>query len=279
MARKPAEVARALADAALEERPGLGGSAAEFARHLEALAASTAEPAIELAELRIGDLYLAWCCGRGCAPALERLWTEHVPVLRQTVRAMTKDDGSADDIIQDVLKHVLVGTTERAPAIRSYEGRSKLGRWLRSVTVRAALAKRAQSGPVAAGDDATLLVPSSLEDPELAVLKQHTGDTVERALRQALESLDLDQRLVLQQHLVDGLSIDQLAAIYQIHRATAARRIAKARDALLTATRRQLRETTRLVGNDLDSLIRFAQSRVRLSLRSFAGSPGVTTPE
>jgi len=278
MAGHPAQVARALADAALEQRPGLSGSAGDFARHLEALTGSPADPPIDPAKLRLGDLYLAWCCGRGCARALERFWTEYVPDVHQTARAMTKDPDSADDIVQDVVKHVLVGGGERGPAILSYEGRSKLGRWLRSVTVRAALANRARPGLVSDEDDATSLVPSSAEDPEIALLKQHSGATVERALRRALDSLELDERLVLQQHLVDGLGIDQLAAIYRIHRATAARRVAKARDALLVATRRHLRETTRLVGRELDSLIRFAQSRVRLSLRSFAGS-AAATPE
>ncbi|HEU0030365.1 MAG TPA: sigma-70 family RNA polymerase sigma factor [Kofleriaceae bacterium] len=272
MASSAAPDFEALATRAVAECPDLGGTADDFARHLEAIAARDAS--IDLASLRLDDLYLAWCCTRGCPRALEQLWAHHVPVIRQTAASVLGNASRADDVVQDVLQHVLVGTRERAAAIASYEGRSKLARWLRAVTVRAALTARQRlDAATPPGDDATALIASAADDPALALVKERSGETIEHALRRALASLEPDDRLILQQHLVDGLGIDQLARIYQIHRATAARRITKAQDALRLATRRYLREATQLLGDDLESLIRFAQSRVHLSLRSLARGP------
>ncbi len=255
----------ALAERCAAEQPTLGGSVDEFARHLETL--SALEEGLD--QLRLGDLFLAWCCCQGDAPALLELWSTHVPALRHAVKNVTKDEARAEDVLQEVMVELLVGKAGRPPTLASYEGRSKLSRWLRSVGVRAALAAgeklSANLQPLA--ESAAELLRSPDADPELAVLKARCGQQLERALHQAMKGMGDPERLLLQQHWVDGLTIDQLAKVYRIHRATAARRIASAREELLTSVRRRLREQLQLTGKELDSLIELAQSRLRLSLR------------
>ena len=48
------------------------------------------------------------------------------------------------------------------------------------------------------------------------------------AVREAVRRLDRADRHLLREHLLNGLTIDQLGAVLGIHRATAARRIARA---------------------------------------------------
>ncbi len=264
--------ANELASSAAAAHATFTGTAEAFAEHLVSLVDS--ETSIE--DIRAIDLYLAWCCANGCSVALEYFWTTCVPTARRAAFSVTKNQDLAEDVVQDVLQKLVVGTPDKPGTLTSYKGRSKLDRWLRSVTVRAAIsASRKSSQKAGTEDDEVLMqVPAVDDDPELALLKESSGEMVETALRESLRELDSETRLVLQQHLIDGLTIDQLASIYRIHRATAARRIAKAREALLSATRHKLRSAIQMTGGDLDSLINFAQSRVKLSLRWFSATQG-----
>lgn len=261
-----------LAARAVAMHPSLSGSTDAFAEHL--LSLDDGDTSIE--DVRAGDLYIAWCCTQGCSSALEHFWTSCVPTARRAAFSVTKNEDLAEDVVQDVLQNLIVGTADKPGSLASYQGRSKLDRWLRSVTVRAALSASRKSSKMAAteDEDSLMQVPDVDDDPELALLKETSSEMVETALRDALRELDSETRLVLQQHLIDGLTIDQLASIYRIHRATAARRIAKAREALLSATRQKLRSAVQMTGGDLDSLINFAQSRVKLSLRWFSATQG-----
>ncbi|MCP4448043.1 MAG: sigma-70 family RNA polymerase sigma factor [Myxococcales bacterium] len=270
MQATPADSAQQIAAGAMSAHPTLSESAESYATYLLSLDSEEAP----LEEIRGADLYVAWCCSRGCGAALEHFWTACVPTARRAALSVTKDEDLAEDVVQEVLKKLIVGTADKTGTLASYRGRSKLERWLRSVTVRAAISasrKNSQMG-VSEDEDAALQVPAVDDDPELALLKESSGAMVETALRDSLRELDSETRLVLQQHLIDGLTIDQLASVYRIHRVTAARRIAKAREALLSATRHKLRRAVQLTGGHLDSLINFAQSRVKLSLRWFAAT-------
>ncbi len=252
--------------------PTLTGNSAEFAKHIAGLVGE----GTLVEDIRATDLYVAWCCTQGCSAALEHFWTSCVPTARRAAFSVTKNEDLAEDVVQDVLQKLIVGTSDKPGTLASYQGRSKLERWLRSVTVRAAIsASRKSSQKATTESEETLMqVPAVDDDPELALLKETSSEMVETALRDSLRELDSETRLVLQQHLIDGLTIDQLASIYRIHRATAARRIAKAREALLAATRQKLRSTIQMTGGELDSLINFAQSRVKLSLRWFVATQG-----
>lgn len=275
---EPGKSATQVAEKACLAHPGLSGSVSDFQAHLTALV----DQGVGLEEIRASDLYLAWCCAQGCAKALECFWTDWVPVLRRAALSVTKDADLAEDVVQDVLHKLLVDTQEKPASISTYEGRSKLQRWLRSVAVRAALtARKKGSGSKLETEEEAERLPALDDDPELSLLKEQSGEAVGDALQAALRNIAPEQRLVLQQHLVDGLTIDELAKIYRIHRATAARHIARAREALLAATRSGLRARLQLTGSELDSLLDFAQSRVKLSLRWLAatGEPGLKAGE
>ncbi len=263
--------AKEIADAAIAHHPSFSQDAESFAAHLLGVAGE----GHELEEIRASDLYVAWCCTQGCDAALAHFWDNAVPTARKAALSVTKNADLAEDVMQDVLQKLIVGSEDKAPTLTSYQGRSKLARWLRSVSVRAAIAASKKISKASSGDEgeqSLSQLPDLEADPELALLKEASGELVERSLREALRELDSATRLILQQHLIDGLTIDQLGGVYRIHRATAARRVAKAREALLAGTRQKLRQASKRTGRELDSLINFAQSRVKLSLRWFSAT-------
>ena len=71
---------------------------------------------------------------------------------------------------------------------------------------------------------------------------------------------------LLKQHLLERLSIDQLGALYRLHRATAARRVARARDALLEGTRAALARRLGLRAENLAGVLDLLASRLEVSM-------------
>jgi RNA polymerase sigma-70 factor (ECF subfamily) len=67
--------------------------------------------------------------------------------------------------------------------------------------------------------------------------------------------------------VVDGLSIDALGEIYGVHRATAARWIAKIREDLLARTREAFSARAKVGRAEFESLLRLARSQLDVSLR------------
>ena len=72
---------------------------------------------------------------------------------------------------------------------------------------------------------------------------------------------------MLRHHYVHGLSIDEIGSVYTIHRSSAARRIAKARDELLMGTRRRPVVELGVGRSELERIMQLIESRLDVSLR------------
>ena len=81
-----------------------------------------------------------------------------------------------------------------------------------------------------------------------------------------LAALPADERTVLRMHYLDGLNIDRIGVVFNVHRATVARWIARTRDALLAETKRRLGERLRVTGRELASLMGLVQSQLDVSI-------------
>ena len=77
---------------------------------------------------------------------------------------------------------------------------------------------------------------------------------------------------MLRSYYAQKMTIDEIAAAFGIHRATAARRVNGAREQLLAETRRRLSEKLALYSRDLDSMFRLIESRLHISVGRLLGS-------
>ncbi len=75
-----------------------------------------------------------------------------------------------------------------------------------------------------------------------------------------------EERNVLRDHYAQGLGIDQIAAIHGIHRATAARRLATAREAILRETRQLLMQRLKVSRAELESVVRLIESQMHVTM-------------
>jgi RNA polymerase sigma-70 factor (ECF subfamily) len=103
-------------------------------------------------------------------------------------------------------------------------------------------------------------------------VKAESRDAVAAAMVDAAKQLEPGDRHLLRQHLVAGLSIDQLGAVLGIHRATAARRITRAREQLVAGTRKELARRLQLDGRELDDVIGLVMSRLDVSIAKLLAS-------
>jgi RNA polymerase sigma-70 factor (ECF subfamily) len=237
--------------------------AAHVAGHLEG------EDDVEatLASLAAADLYLACACARSESAALELLDKRYFSALDAALGKMGLSSAQIDDIKQGLRQQLLVATETAPPRIAQYGGRGALAGWLRVSATRAGLkVARAAKREVAHEDDDLLAMPTTTT-PELQRLKRDYQADFRAAFLGAMAALPDRDKNLLRQHHLDGLSVDELAVLYKVHRATAARWVAAARQALLTATRQALLARVRLAPTDADSIMRLVHSQLDITLR------------
>jgi RNA polymerase sigma-70 factor (ECF subfamily) len=114
------------------------------------------------------------------------------------------------------------------------------------------------------------VVDAARATPELERLKVHYRDAFQDALDRALVSLAPRQRALLRMHHVDGYTLDRLATIHQVHRATVARWLSDAREQIVRETHRLLGERFALTPSEIASLAAIVESQLAISLTQLA---------
>jgi len=225
--------------------------------------------------LRAGDLALACGCVRGVDGALERFERLYGEEIARIAQRFERPGLPADDLIQLLRAKLFTapsaaaGAPATAPRIASYTGQGFLQNWVRVTTTRTFIdCCRVHDEPpeVPIRNELVAVLPEPKGDPELALLKREHVRHFKASFAEAVGVLDSADRLLLKQHLVERLTIDQLGALYHLHRASAARRIAKARDALLVATRIALARRLGLPPERLASVLELVASRLEASI-------------
>lgn len=271
-APSPAELGAlggALADALAAARaawPAVHLEDARFVRHLAERTPAGSSPTEALAAIRTDDLYLACACAASDPAALRAFDGAFARDLRAALAALRLSAAEIDDLAQTLRARFFVGLDGTRPKILDYAGRGRLRGWVRAAATRTGLnhldARRPEV-PLEGGlfDH----VPSS-GDPELDHLKRRYRAEFRRAFEEALAALTPREQMLLAQSFVDELGIDQIGRIHGVHRATAARWVVKAREALLARTRANLRALLDVDRFQIDSIMRLIASQLDASL-------------
>lgn len=230
-----------------------------------------ADPVVELERRNVPDLYLACACARGDGEALSALERQTIPVVERGLAGMKMAEDARREVIQ-VLRERFLVANDGPPGIAGYDGRAPLGIWLRVCAARVGLRQLQRDQRVAELDDDRLeeLAPG-VPTPELMYLRRLYGQRFQKAFREAVASLEPRERNLLRHSVLDELGIDQLAAIYHVHRATAARQLNQARAKLVEATRDKMRSALRISDAELESIMRVILTVADLTLRQILG--------
>jgi RNA polymerase sigma-70 factor (ECF subfamily) len=237
---------------------------------LDAFAAHISSLDIEAIERFPADLYLAAACLAGDQTAIAAFERELIYGAKSAIQAIDSRQAFVDEAVQRLRASLFVGDTG-APRLALYAGRGPLRAWVGVAAARVALMMRRsqqRAREVSTDDDewTGALVMISTNNPELELLKRQYASEFGSAFRDAVASLEARQRTVLRMSFVEALSIDEIGAVYAVHRATAARWITRACDTLFERTRKLLAERLSLSPSELDRMTALVRSQLDVSL-------------
>jgi RNA polymerase sigma-70 factor (ECF subfamily) len=209
----------------------------------------------DLAGEHRAELLLAWACLGGAPAALTELDRTALEPARIHARASGLPPAMVDDSVQIARMRLVVGDGDRPPGLRAYRGRGSLAAFVRTAVLRIAidLARRDRETP---DDHIEAMLASTHPDPELEYMRRQYASTLANALRDAWRELPPHDRFVLGLQVHEKLDLDAIAKIYQVHRATAARRAASARAALIGLVRAAIRRELAVGETTVDSILR-----------------------
>ncbi len=213
----------------------------------------------------LADVALAYACGEPTSFALAEFERRYGREFAGALSRMSLSRSEIDEVAQTVRERLFVPRLGVPPKILDYAGRGSLAGWLRAVIVRAGIdLKRSRANdPGRPGDVEPLMeLTATSDDPELEILRARYREPFRDAFRDALRALPQDERNALRLNVAEGLNIEQIGALYGVHRATVARWIARAKEGIADNTRRLLAERLRMPAQEIESLVRMCQSRL-----------------
>lgn len=241
-----------------------------FGEALLAQLAAQRDPAAALGRLRVDDLVLArWCAtgDRRAIQAFEEVFRDDIDAVLARFRRLA---ATPDELRQILRIKLFVGAEGRGPRIAEYAGFGFLQNWFRVTALRAfvdvARGERARRLEELLADDDLVGIPALGPGLAARMTRSELGRAIKHAFARAVAGLAPRQRNFLRHAHVDSLTLDQIAALYTIHRATVARTLAAARAELVERTRSELAAVLQIDADELDSIVRAADSRIDLSL-------------
>jgi RNA polymerase sigma-70 factor (ECF subfamily) len=254
---------------AMAARPGFTVDARDFVAHWATHLSHCKTPESEFERLHLADLCLAFACGHGDPEALRMFQAEFVPIAISTVRGVDSSEAFVEEVTQQLLERILVASPGQ-PRVLEYAGRGSLEHWLRAAALRLALNARrsARRAPDQLGSDSQFEVAAPTADLQFDILQARFGADFGAALKEAMSDLSSQERSLLRLHFLDGLSFNQIGAVYQVNKSTISRRMSHAREVLLTKTRERLEKKFHLGAPEVESLMRMLGPELQLSLTS-----------
>ncbi len=223
-----------------------------------------------LDDLFVEDLYLACGCARGEPAAIVACERAYANDVERGLDAINLATSLRDEVWSRLRARIFVATPDAPPAISTFTGTGSLKKWLRITATRLGLnviRERHREAPMPEQD-----LPDAADDLALGHLKRTYQAAFKEAFAAALAELTAEQRTLLRMHIIDKLTIDDLARMHKVHRTSTARWLREAREALSDGTRARLHAALGVADEELDSIMNIVRSRLDLSLsRLFRG--------
>jgi RNA polymerase sigma-70 factor (ECF subfamily) len=218
-----------------------------------------------LAAIVTDDVYLAIACLDSDRPAIDHLERDYLSEIDRAARKVRATEDQAAEVRGQLRRLLFTAEPNRACALAEFTGRGDLRGYLRVIATRELL-RIVNRGKRELPIEPLLEQLDLSRAPELGMLHARYGADIADALRSALEALDERQRALLRYSLVAGWSIDRIGKLYGVHRATAARWLNAARDALGEQLRREVATRLAIAIDDVESIVRLVRSQIDVSI-------------
>ena len=260
-----AELAAALAEQIEVGRaawPDLTLDRATFAAFLGHRVPSDVDPIDMLRTRATGDLYLACACLAGDAAGVRLFEETYMPKLTGLLVKQGFERSLVEETVQTLRMRLFTG--ER-PLLQAYSGGGPLKAWLRITALREAV--RAQRKErVLDAEDLMEALADAAADPALRYQRKLYQDEFRVAFGEAIAGLSVRERNLLRQCVIYGATVDDLSALYNVHRATAARWVATARQRLADDTKQRMVTRLKIQPAEYDSILNLIHSQLHVSI-------------
>ena len=219
----------------------------------------------ELRKLCSDDVYLAIACFDGNDAAATHLENDYFVEVDIAAKKLRATDDQAAEMRGHLRKVLFTSDGDRKAALDAFTGRGDLRGYLKVIVTRE-LIRVINRGRKELPIEPLIDRLEVDRAPELSVLRAKHGPDIAAALRSVLAALPERDRALLRYSLVDGWTVDQIGEAYGVHRATAARWCAAARDAFGDKLRADIAARLAIAPSEVDSLIELVRSRIDVSL-------------
>jgi RNA polymerase sigma-70 factor, ECF subfamily len=258
----------ALCDEAAANWPGVVVDTADVIAAFQAKLAGEDPPAITAAG--VTEVYLALACARGDATAIALFDKHFLDVVPAALASMKLPAATVDDVRATVRDRLLLADGDKPPRVIDYAGRGRLRGLIQVTATRAAIDRIRQ-------EEREEELPAEHQlaaagDVELSLIKAQYRKAFVEGFTAAVSTLPRRDRNLLRLHLLGGVTLEQLAQMYGVHRATVVRWLASARSALFDATRTHVAKAVGAPTEELDEMFELVRSRVELSVERLLAS-------
>ncbi len=240
-----------------------------FVRYLARVLEKDRKAGAVLSALALEDLYLACACVEGCEEAMAAFAARYRGTIRESIGRIIAG-AESEDVGEQLMQVLLVGSALGPPKIGSYSGRAALERWLSVAARRAALMWLRENQAEGRARRASAAEPVSTDETsvETEYIKERYRGEFEQALTEALERLPERQRILLRLYMVNGVTVEKIGTMFNVGKATVSRWLAAARSTLLADIKEALRTRLGTSSDELASLARMVASRLEVTLPS-----------
>jgi len=214
------------------------------------------------------ELYLACAWVAGLASAGEVMARDYLPPLRRRLAKMRLAAHEIDEVVQQTCERLIGRDDEGRARLVKYARQGRLQSLLVVVGTHIAIDSFRRAGREKSDQDA-LVALAATSDPRADLMRLQKQTVFKAAIEAGLESLDPRERTVLRLHLIDGLTLDEIAEIHQVHRVTVSRWLAAARVAIVERAREAARAQFGLSDTEFDAA--YTGSHLGLSLERLLG--------
>lgn len=240
--------------------PTLHASADEFAAALAALAPQH-QLTVDSVDAAEAFLWAAW--QHSPDAAIAAFTASHRSLVASIATRFGLTGSDAADILSQLVQRLFVSDADEPAKFTQYVGRGQLGGLVRVAATRLALTLVGSKGRQ------TSEVPSNTPDQHRSTADKFAKAELQALLKQALEesatALTERQRAILRMHYVKQASIDDIAAVYRVHRATAARWLLDARSSMVENARETFLLRAALDEADLIEVASLVESQLSMT--------------
>lgn len=213
------------------------------------------------------DRLLVYRCTCGDEEAWQAI-CDMLTARQHVVRKFATEPTFVDEVLARTLARLATKDASGVLRIERFRGTAPLQGWLCAVLIREAIdmsrVAQRQKKKAAPLEDAVLVESNTVFT---GLVRGEALPMVQAALRTALARMSPRERTWLRYRFVDGATLQQLAALMRVHRATAARTLAELQEQLRRDIQHVLLLERRVNQSDLLSMLREVVSAADGSLR------------